>query len=110
MVLQNHQKRIETMKKFIIAFMFVFAVSANAADNCTEIAELAKSIMSARQNGVPMVELVGAIKKSDTNEALRNFMFALAKHAYSYPHMSVKRNKQRYINEFQNEYYLACIK
>jgi len=92
---------------FACAMLFcgaAFAQDTNTeapVDGCTVIGTLAESIMTGRQNGVPMSRMM---EVAADNELVRAIVIA----AYDQPRMSVDRNVQRSIADFQNDVMLQC--
>lgn len=91
------------MKKLIlaVALMMSAPTMAERAD-CNDMAELAESIMTSRQQGIPITKLLGALK-DDTFKGMVTV-------AYEQPRWHTKASQQRAITEFANEVYLICDK
>lgn len=97
------------MRLLIAAILAGAAMTANAeesVDRCAQPAELAKAIMSARQAGVPLVDVLKIEPGADFAELAK--MLAIA--AYDKPGFSTEQNRKRAIVDFQNDVYLECIK
>lgn len=99
---------MKALAVFALAGISLIAGSASADQgSCDAIGILAKSVMSARQGGVPMQDIlsngVGSKKVSELTRLL-----AMA--AYDQPRFSTEEHQERAITEFQNQMYLACLK
>lgn len=95
------------MKKLLTALTLLsLSFTATAEDEkmtCKQVSELAGVIMTARQTGVPMVEV---FEKADGFKVIEDVIIL----AYKTPKFSVKENQQEQINEFKNEFFLNCVK
>lgn len=83
--------------------------TAFATSMCDQLGDLAKAIMSSRQSGVPMQEVMRIANKGKDDElarAVREMIVA----AYEKPRFSSESNRDGAKVDFQNEVYLACIK
>lgn len=94
------------MKTYIIPVLLAVlaAPAVNAADFevCEIYAESAESIMTSRQYGAPMIEVM---RIAQGNEVL----VLLVKGAYKEPRWSTEANKQKAIREFANELTRRCL-
>jgi hypothetical protein len=75
---------------------------------CVSMSDLAETVMTLRQNGVPMTNAMGLAQGADA--AIRDFVVRLVSNAYEVPQFSVEENKQREIMKFQNQVALECNK
>ena len=71
-------------------------------DVCKGNASVAKSIMRARQNGVPMYRLM----ELDDSYVFKKYVMT----AYEYPRFDTEEVKDDLANDFQDEAYLSCMK
>jgi hypothetical protein len=76
------------------------------AKECSAIALLAKTIMDVRQNGMPMSMVIDSV----TDENMKGLVTRMAILAYERPKFSTESYKQNAINEFENQFYLNCMK
>lgn len=74
-------------------------------DLCRGYGNLAAKIMEIRQGGVPMADAMDIASKSKSPIEKQ-----LVIKAYEYPRLSSQEYVQRSIEDFRNEFYLACIK
>jgi len=95
------------MKKLTIAIIAAIgmtaAIEATADNPCEELHELATSVMTARQNGAAMPELM---RIAGDNPLVR----AIVQDAYNAPRYSTNSVQQREIADFANTVYAQCIK
>ena len=71
--------------------------------SCEQIAELAKSIMTARQEGVSMVEMMGVGEDGSLTEVI-------VVDAYEEGRYRVEANQHRRVADFRDEWFMACYK
>lgn len=71
---------------------------------CKSYADLAATVMEARQKGIAMSKLMA------TNESGDRIIEQFIIQAYDQPRMNVEENQQRMIRDFENDIYLACVK
>ena len=102
------------MKKTIFALSLMAAAvigcaPANAdtqpvdvANSCSSISTLAETIMTSRQAGVPMRDIVAIANGNSTVELI-------IQQAYSQSLWRSKGLKQRAITEFSNDWYKSCM-
>ena len=72
---------------------------------CAQLAELAESIMRARQRGVPLARQM-EIARENGIDARRSIIIM----AYEEPHYSTPSIQERVIGDFRDEIHLACLK
>ncbi|WP_175137418.1 hypothetical protein [Achromobacter animicus] len=87
----------------------VFGASVSAEDRkaCSVSSSLGKTVMEARQAGMPMSELMDVFSKpgrADDGE----FGRTLVEWAFEDPRYSTEEAKERAIRDFENEVYRAC--
>ena len=94
------------MKHLILtlAMVLILATPAmaeiDAHEVCSEFSSFAETVMTSRQNNVPMQVIMGTTE----NELLRSIIAD----AYSQPRWSVPENRQNAIHEFRDKWYLGC--
>lgn len=78
-------------------------------DTCAAMQRLAKSIMTARQNGFAMSDMMS---KSDASgdAIVKKLDESLIIYAYSLPRYSTNEMQQKSIEDFGNDTYLQCAK
>ena len=76
---------------------------------CSMFSGLAKQMMTARQNGASMEEMMEVATNSG-NDAVNQITKAMVIEAYEIPRFSLPENKQNAINDFADHIYLTCIK
>lgn len=79
-------------------------LTAETADPCHAIGELASTIMTHRQNGLPASVMIRAVSEHDGNELAT----AMILQAYGQPRMSHPDNQRRSIQDFRNGMEVAC--
>jgi len=100
------------MKKLLLASLLAASLtpfSANAAIECEDIASLAKTIMDARQSGISLPKLMGAVNNSQ-DEATKNLGKLIVMDAFESPGFRGAKYKKREINSFENKWMLSCMK
>lgn len=95
------------MKKILLIALALLAGTSQADDDksdtfCTAINSLAKSIMTARQQGVSLAQAIEVAEGS----AIK----AIVLDAYERPRYRTEDNQQRQVVEFQDEWYMACLR
>lgn len=96
------------MKKVLLSVLILFAglsrsqaEEVTAMEYCNQIYKTAKSVMSARQEGVELINLAPHMQEEFWKEMLIS--------AYSSPKYSTDEYKQEAKVEFANQYYLECL-
>jgi hypothetical protein len=88
----------------ILALLMALSAPALAKPAiCEQIAELAKSIMTARQKGVSMVEMMGVGEDGSLTEVI-------VVDAYEEGRYRVEANQHRRVADFRDEWFMACYK
>ncbi len=64
--------------------------------------------MDGRQNGVAMSKIMDLAKASDP--AISPILTQMVIDAYDMPRMSVERNRETAVRDFENETFLSCVK
>lgn len=75
---------------------------------CKSAAELAHSIMTGRQNGVPMSKMM-EVESAMDDRAAGKVTRLMVISAYDRPRYSSPEYIEREIQDFENEMYLQCI-
>ena len=103
------------MRTFLIGFMLacLLVTQANAESRsekysrCVAMASFAKAAMSARQEGVSIIDL---IKVTETDDALANeYIRVIIEVAYDSPRYNSEYYKQKKITEYEAAAYLSCM-
>lgn len=98
----------------IFLLMTVLGSNVHAATKqelCSAINQLAGSIMTSRQNGVPMEKAMTAMNSvSTTDGKVQETINNMVMDAYQRPYYSSKELQQREVVEFQNRWYMQCLK
>ena len=90
------------MKKLLAGLLLTLSTTVNAA-TCEEIEALASSIMTARQSGVPLKQVIAIADGQD-------YIKRVAMVAYGITNYSTDEYKTKAIEEFADEVYLICLK
>ena len=90
----------------VMALLLAAPVYADDVQFCTRFADVAGKIMEHRQNGVEMSAIANLFK----THPQRELVMKMATDAYSRPRMRVEKNQKRYVVDFKNKYFLACMK
>lgn len=103
------------IKKYIVAIALAIAVSTSSAVqaeslDCGIVGNLAMSIMKNRQAGVPIQDIISAIKQASTSEDTLRIPMFIIQSAYSKPKFMTQRHQEEAVVEFGNEMFLACAK
>lgn len=103
------------MRKLLIGLIAtcLLVTQANAdsgsqkRDNCKAMAGLANAVMTARQEGVSVVELL-EVTKTD-NDLANEYTRVLIEVAYNSPRFNTEYYKLKEITEYEAAAYLSCI-
>lgn len=96
------------MKKIALIITLALSTSTLTAEpvpmkaTCDQLAELSRLAMEARQIGVPLRTMMTGAK--DT------IMADMLTEAYGSPAFTTKKNQDRAIQEFEDRWYLRCVK
>lgn len=97
----------------VIMLIISFAYVVRANETCDEVDSIAKTIMTHRQNGVAMKDLIHAIDRVPVNtpayNVVRKIVESMISLAYEYPMYSTEEFKQQAITDFRNNAYKACM-
>ena len=97
---------MKTLTALTLAILMALSTTAAAEEeqaSCEQIADLAKSIMTARQKGVSMVEMMGVGEDGSLTEVI-------VVDAYEEGRYRVEANQQRRIADFRDEWFMVCYK
>ena len=76
---------------------------------CLHLQDMAKTTMTARQKNITLAQLYGKLNDGGYSEWFVGTIKTIAKQAYLQPVWRTDEHKQRAIDEFANEYFLACL-
>lgn len=93
-------KKLIATTAAVIAFGFP-AMSQTADEICIAVGDLAESIMTARQNGTAMSDLMVALSGSGAAEEYVNLSRTMVRDAYAIPRMHVPENQRRKVQDFR---------
>lgn len=96
------------MKKLILCAALALPFAAVAEDTCSMVASMARTVMSARQNGVEMEKMMAVARKSDG--PVGKITEALVVDAFAVPRWQTPANKQRAIEDFGNDNAAMCYR
>ena len=96
--------------KYLILVLVLFTGSVQALDTCRELESIVKTVMSARQAGMPefIIKKTLALSGVKTN-ALKHFTAQLVMDAYAMPRVP-KEGKEEAVKEFGHSLYIDCVK
>ena len=102
------------IKAGILALTLVVSLPTLASESidvgiCEEVEPLARSVMYARQNDMSLKRLMQILTESADSAPILGLARKLALDAYSQDNYATKEMKQKAINKFANQYYLACL-
>jgi len=105
---------MKKMQKIIITAATVLFLSTPvyAQDNygyCGDISGLAGIVMTKRQAGVSMKSMIEIVMNKKYGEGT-DMMKSMVIDAYKRPRMHVRANADRIISEFENKWYMWCLK
>ena len=85
------------------------APSARKVQTCKTYSSLAKTIMSARQNGIPMADMMEKVAAMD-EDPVKNLASLMVTTAYDTNRFSSEEYKQKAVSDFENTFFSSCIK
>ena len=91
-----------------LAMTFLVPIAASAENACEVISRLARQVMTGRQNGVPLTDMMTGAEQGDAKVADLTRAIILA--AYEVPRYNTERIKQQEITDFENTVALQCYK
>lgn len=83
------------------------ALKKNTGDLCTDTANMAEDIMTARQNGADILDMYAIAANNKASEKLAR---ALITAAFSASRFNTEKYKAQSITEFKTEAMLACLR
>lgn len=96
------------IKALAISVAITSPVMAASEETCRTAKEIAESVMSARQSGVDIVQMMDIANK--TEGPLGNLTKKMTIDAYSFPQFSTDEYRKKGIAEFGTRHYINCIK
>ncbi|MCO6427541.1 hypothetical protein [Nitrosomonas communis] len=100
------------MRAFVLlAVLFVQSAQSHANDLqswCESISKLGAAIMSSRQSGVAMSEIMK--QKFFESQKLNNLIEAMTINAFEEPRYHSEEMQKRSVEDFRNSVYLECTK
>lgn len=97
----------------LILALFISTASAeeNTYENlCLDLAGLSNTIMTARQNGVPMTKTMSSLKQVVDQKPMGGVVRQLVIDAYEIHNYRDEARQKQKITEFENKTYLTCLK
>ena len=103
----------------VLALVLCLGVATSALaedtwkDICEALSETAGSIMTARQSGVPLAQMMNMLtekKPAGATEKDKRFIEGIVFQAYEQPRFDTEDDKEKAINDFQDTIYLRCAK
>lgn len=101
---------MRTLASCGLAILMLSGAAKAEEDSCAPVAMLAESVMSGRQHGVAMRDMVDLINKGDGGSSFKEAAKSMIILAYETPIFSSEEYQKKSISEFQNQFYLACMK
>lgn len=99
---------------FLSLLMLTFLAGNALADDtetgCHELGEMSKSVMLARQAGVPISKVLDTAKRNSPDPVVLQLLKAIIIEAYEKPRFDTEAIKERVISEFGNSVEVACLK
>ena len=92
----------------VLAASPVYADDAPAPSTCETVSKMAEKVMSGRQHGIPMREMMRIAEESDP--VIRRIMVALTIEAFDKPQYSTPRYRLEEEIQFGSAAYLSCAK
>jgi len=96
------------MKYLVILALLTFQAMPASALNCVALTDTIKSIMEARQAGLPMEDLMGAIQQSPNRE-VRGALSIFIYDAFTWPIENAPEARQEAIFAFARTSMLDCL-
>jgi hypothetical protein len=100
------------MKPLLIFLLLLSLISPAFGEpsNCDTISNLAKAVMTGRQGDDPMSEMMNRVMRSDLNDYTKAIARKVIISAYEDSRHYTDWAIDKEIVEFQNRWYLRCIK
>ena len=89
----------------LVALMIYGAAEASPTSDCKVVGEFAKTIMAARQTGMPMATMMEAANKIDGKSPAP----AIIKLAYLIPRFELEEKQLKAVVDFERVMYDACF-
>lgn len=103
---------IDSIARFGILALLAAPLQANAEATLDELCKVigsgSEAIMTGRQNGVPLSDMMAPITKMDQADPLTIFMRDATMTAYEEPHWSTEKSQAKAIQDFRSEMELKC--
>jgi len=88
---------------------FCGIASAETKDEtCKAVDEFALSVMTNRQNGVPMSSMYSVVAKIEAPEPVKNLMKIIIDEAYKLPRFETEEYQNKAITDIRNTMFLSC--
>lgn len=98
------------LKFSALGLFFLHEGMASAEDFCEQAGDLAQLVMTKRQNGAAMQDVMKVIAPEEKDSPNGKFTKAVIIAAYERPRYNGEEMKKSSITDFQNSFYLECIK
>jgi len=105
------------MKKLITAIILLTAFNAKAelspkeqVELCSYMGTIAEVIMTQRQLGTPITEMLETSVKNASSPAIMELTKRMTIHAYDHARLESQDAIDKTVADFRNGYELACIK
>jgi hypothetical protein len=99
------------MIRFAVLLVAVISLGAHAQNPCMVVSDMAKAMMTNRQAGVPLSEIIAKMDADkEMPESVRTMMTSIVMAAYDEPKFNSPDNQQEAINEFSSAMMLQCMK
>lgn len=96
------------IKALVLSVVVISPAMAASEETCRTAKEIAESVMSARQSGVDIVNMMDIANK--TGGKLGALTKKMAIDAYSFPQFSTEEYRKKGVAEFGTRHYINCIK
>lgn len=89
--------------------MYSGIASAETKDEtCKAIDLFAMTVMTNRQNGVPMSSMYSVVAKIEAPESVKNLMKIIIDEAYKQPRFETEEYQNKAITDFRDTMFLSC--
>lgn len=86
-----------------------WAMSPEQADACAQTAKTARAVMGARQEGVPAEKMMGPVLAMPEESKAKPLLRRMTLDAYAATRWHSHEAQQRAVEDFGNEWYMACM-
>ncbi|MGS1116029.1 hypothetical protein [Castellaniella sp. UC4442_H9] len=93
-----------------LLFLSLLSPAFGSTSDCDAISRLAKAVMTGRQGTDAMADMMDRVMKSDLNDYTKNVGKKVIISAYEDQRHYVDWAIEKEIVEFQNRWYMKCIK